>query len=210
VKLSLWTDMLKSQEDRGKRIVQGSKIIDNRDTSLRGWVLRLESKWWRHNSTESCCIVLQQKDASMIWQTSIFIYLSHGHFPHQTWWWKSLKQLKHSTDIDVTDRIITFQHKEVLGLHRWQVMLGLGGEVVCRIWWDLLKISYVDAKETEYNIKMTLMGQNLIRIVFSGSYSIGRLTIFFGSNPNTYFWNYLKVLTVYWNIKLYLFSCIFH
>jgi hypothetical protein len=37
-----------------------------------------------------------------------------------------------------------------------------------------------------------------------------RLTIFFWVQPRTYFWNYLKVLTVYWNIKLDLFSCIFH
>jgi hypothetical protein len=39
---------------------------------------------------------------------------------------------------------------------------------------------------------------------------MNRLTIFFWVQPRTYFWNYLKVLTVYWNIKLYLFSCIFH
>jgi hypothetical protein len=36
------------------------------------------------------------------------------------------------------------------------------------------------------------------------------LPYFFGVQPRTYFWKYLKVLTVYWNIKLYLFSCIFH
>jgi hypothetical protein len=39
--------------------------------------------------------------------------------------------------------------------------------------------------------------------------TLNRLTIFFWVQPRTYFWNYLKVLTVYWNIKLYLFSCIF-
>jgi hypothetical protein len=39
---------------------------------------------------------------------------------------------------------------------------------------------------------------------------MNRLTIFFWVQPRTYFWNYLKVLTVYWNIKLYIFSCIFH
>jgi hypothetical protein len=31
----------------------------------------------------------------------------------------------------------------------------------------------------------------------------GRLTIFFWVQPRTYFWNYLKVLRVYWNIKLH-------